>query len=629
MNSTCQDLRRRAAGHRVPRRTVRHRPADRDRRRRPLRPHRPVRGGRRRASRRWSRATAAPTAPKCMRFPPGMNRTQFREERLSEELPAARRHGALLHAATTADHRALLADAGAGEDWTQAQKATEIVLTPAACYPLYPAVAKRGPLPRGRARCSICSPIASGTSRRSDPARMQLFRDARICPHGHARAGHGVPRDLAGARPEMIGDRSACRAKSTSPTIRSSAAPASMLADNQRDQRLKFELLIPIDERREADRLPVSFNYHQDHFGTTLGPHDGRRRSGAHGLRRLRHGAHRAGALQASRPRREGLAGRRAQGALGLSAMTGASLLRDLDPDDLPPHALHAFRDGTGRKPIAMSISGSRCCSAGPRARGGLRLHRGAGFRGRPVHLLQVAARRISKRCTACDVRSWRSIDTGRGHVEEQLARGRLLLVEIDAFYIRRYPRHRLSAGAWQDDDRDQRHRPRRPRLGYFHNAGYFEADGDDVEDARLRLCAAAATAAVLEFVKSTARVCTARRLAALRAAIRRALSAAAENQSGRCLSCRADTASRPAGERAVVLVPPLCVQHRPAVRRQHGAAGCHLAWLDGEARGGLVRPLPSASDGDRGQDAPVSAGAGAGPQAFRQARSRAGCDRA
>jgi seryl-tRNA synthetase len=39
-----------------------------------------------------------------------------------------------------------------------------------------------------------------------------------------------------------------------------------MLVANQRDQRLKFELLIPITSE-EKPTACLSFNYHQDHFG--------------------------------------------------------------------------------------------------------------------------------------------------------------------------------------------------------------------------------------------------------------------------------------------------------------------------------------------------------------------------
>ena len=43
-----------------------------------------------------------------------------------------------------------------------------------------------------------------------------------------------------------------------------------MLANNQRDQKLKFELLIPV-ESAEKPTACLSFNYHQDHFGGLWG----------------------------------------------------------------------------------------------------------------------------------------------------------------------------------------------------------------------------------------------------------------------------------------------------------------------------------------------------------------------
>jgi seryl-tRNA synthetase len=50
-----------------------------------------------------------------------------------------------------------------------------------------------------------------------------------------------------------------------------------MLAANQRDQNLKFELLVPICST-EKPTACVSFNYHQDHFGHLFDIHlaDGR-----------------------------------------------------------------------------------------------------------------------------------------------------------------------------------------------------------------------------------------------------------------------------------------------------------------------------------------------------------------
>ena len=39
--------------------------------------------------------------------------------------------------------------AGRHEDWSEFQEMTELALTPAACYPVYPAIAARGPLAAG------------------------------------------------------------------------------------------------------------------------------------------------------------------------------------------------------------------------------------------------------------------------------------------------------------------------------------------------------------------------------------------------------------------------------------------------------------------------------------------------
>jgi seryl-tRNA synthetase len=43
-----------------------------------------------------------------------------------------------------------------------------------------------------------------------------------------------------------------------------------LMAANQVEQALKFELLIPVNSE-EAPTACMSFNYHQDHFGTTWG----------------------------------------------------------------------------------------------------------------------------------------------------------------------------------------------------------------------------------------------------------------------------------------------------------------------------------------------------------------------
>src|SRR5208283_2496931 len=45
------------------------------------------------------------------------------------------------------DHRRLLGAHDAGEDWTEMQAATDMVLISAACHPVYPVLASRGEVP--------------------------------------------------------------------------------------------------------------------------------------------------------------------------------------------------------------------------------------------------------------------------------------------------------------------------------------------------------------------------------------------------------------------------------------------------------------------------------------------------
>src|SRR5437763_891002 len=65
-----------------------------------------------------------------------------------------------------------------------------------------------------------------------------------------------------------------------------------------------------------------------------------RRQRRAYGLRRLRPGAHCAGAVPPPRSRRQGMARERAQGAVGLIASM-AAVFKGLDPEAYKPHALH------------------------------------------------------------------------------------------------------------------------------------------------------------------------------------------------------------------------------------------------------------------------------------------------
>jgi seryl-tRNA synthetase len=158
--------------------------------------------------------------------------------------------------------------AGRHEDWSEHQEMTDLVLTPAACYPVYPAVAARGDLAAGGITVDAGGSYVFRHEPSGDPARLQVFHQREIVRIGE---------------PEMVVEwRGAWRDRSvellcsvgldarfdvaTDPFFGRSGR---LLAQSQRSQELKFEVLVPIAGPEPT--AVASFNYHQDHFSATYG----------------------------------------------------------------------------------------------------------------------------------------------------------------------------------------------------------------------------------------------------------------------------------------------------------------------------------------------------------------------
>ena len=96
-----------------------------------------------------------------------------------------------------ADVRGTVERFEAGEDWTDALSAADLVLTPAACYPVYPIVASRGEVPAE----GLLFDVASDCFRREpsrDIDRLQSFRMREYVCVG-TRANRRFPNSLDGA----------------------------------------------------------------------------------------------------------------------------------------------------------------------------------------------------------------------------------------------------------------------------------------------------------------------------------------------------------------------------------------------------------------------------------------------
>ncbi|NTF33131.1 amino acid--[acyl-carrier-protein] ligase [Rhizobium skierniewicense] len=202
-----------------------------------------------------------------IRFPPGINRAYFEKSGYMKSFPQL---AGTVHSfcGCELDHVSLIKSMDEGADWTKDQKITDIVLTPAACYPLYPTIAKRGNLPENGGLYDIQS-YCFRHEPSKDPARQQLFR-----MREYVRMG--TESDVTEFR-QLWMDRGVEMMEKIGLDVKLEIAndpffgrAGKMLANNQRDQNLKFELLMPVTSTTNQTAC-MSFNYHQDAFGAKWG----------------------------------------------------------------------------------------------------------------------------------------------------------------------------------------------------------------------------------------------------------------------------------------------------------------------------------------------------------------------
>lgn len=202
-----------------------------------------------------------------VRFPPGMNRTVFEKTGYMKNFPNL---AGTVHCfcGDDAAHADVIAALEEGGDWARHQQLSEIALTPAACYPLYPIAAKRGPLPANGRLFDILS-YCYRHEPSKESTRQQMFRMREF-------VRMGTPDEVMAFRQLWI-ERGAemVSAFGLEGAVDLANDPffgraGRMLKNNQRQQNLKFEMLIPV-ESVEKPTACMSFNYHQDHFGTLWG----------------------------------------------------------------------------------------------------------------------------------------------------------------------------------------------------------------------------------------------------------------------------------------------------------------------------------------------------------------------
>ncbi|HEX4010829.1 MAG TPA: amino acid--[acyl-carrier-protein] ligase [Solirubrobacteraceae bacterium] len=154
------------------------------------------------------------------------------------------------------------------QDWGEFQRMTELTLMPAACYPVYPAIAKRGPLAPGGTFIDAGGAWVFRHEPSHDPARRQIF-------HQHELVRIAEPERVLEWRDEWAQrglDLLCSLGLAAELDIANDpffGRQGRMLSANQRSERLKLELLVQIAGPEPT--ACASFNHHRDHFGTTYG----------------------------------------------------------------------------------------------------------------------------------------------------------------------------------------------------------------------------------------------------------------------------------------------------------------------------------------------------------------------
>ncbi|HEY2435751.1 MAG TPA: amino acid--[acyl-carrier-protein] ligase [Solirubrobacteraceae bacterium] len=202
-----------------------------------------------------------------LRFPPVLPRRQLEASGYLSSFPHL---AGTLYAFEGDEQRAAAQAERAGrhEDWSEFQSMTELTLMPAACYPVYPAIAARGPLAEGGAFIDAGGAWVFRHEPSLDPARRQIF-------HQHELVRIGDPDAVLQWRDEWADfGLGLLRSLGLEAELDTASDPffgrrGRMLAANQRGERLKLELLVQI-AGPEPTAL-ASFNHHRDHFASIYG----------------------------------------------------------------------------------------------------------------------------------------------------------------------------------------------------------------------------------------------------------------------------------------------------------------------------------------------------------------------
>lgn len=195
-------------------------------------------------------------------FPPVIPRSTLERAGYMESMPQL---CGCIHSFTgnELEQRKLIKKIEDGEEWAETLAPTDLALAPAGCYPLYPTL--RGTLPRGGLLVDMGAAYVFRREPSDDPARLQAFRTREVVRVGEP--------DVVLPWRQLWLERGLELLSSLGLDVRTEEAHdpffgrgGRMRAASQLEQRLKFELQVPVCSEEHPTAV-ASFNYHRTHFG--------------------------------------------------------------------------------------------------------------------------------------------------------------------------------------------------------------------------------------------------------------------------------------------------------------------------------------------------------------------------
>ena len=201
-------------------------------------------------------------SPEVLRFPPILSRSTYLCTDHIETFPDLM--GSVhTFVGNEKDHLQLVQKKEQGTDWSKDLEATEVMMVPAACYPLYP-TAKDTALP-DQGRLVDLRAFVFRHEPSPDPARMQIFRQREYVRLGTPEQAHSH-RDYWLKRGEEMLKAIGLDVKPVIANDPFFGRGGRVMAATQKEQELKYELVAPIASTEKLTAISSS-NYHLDHFG--------------------------------------------------------------------------------------------------------------------------------------------------------------------------------------------------------------------------------------------------------------------------------------------------------------------------------------------------------------------------